>query len=109
MRNKNGMRVPLKKRAETIADYLEQQHWQNNTTDGSKRKINKGFSRKMTEQQEAESKERQRRPFSIEELDEAIKLTKKGKAPGPDGIRMELIKWLSRDNKQWLLNTLNWW
>ena len=72
--------------------------------------INKGFLRKMTEQQEKESKEMQKRPFTGDELDDAIKLTKKGKAPGPDGIRRELIKWLSKDNRKWLLNTINgWW
>ena len=35
---------------------------------------------------------------------------KKGKAPGPDGITTELIKWLSTDNKLLLLATINkWW
>ena len=29
--------------------------------------------------------------ISVEELDDAIKLTKRGKAPGPDSIRMELL------------------
>ena len=39
-----------------------------------------------------------------------IKLSKKGKAPGPDDIRMELIKWLDQDSRRWLLNTTNgWW
>ena len=43
----------------------------------------------------------------MEELNEAMKLSKKGKAPGPDGIRMELI---DPDNRKWLLNTINkWW
>ena len=46
----------------------------------------------------------------MEELGEAIKLSKKGKAPGPDAVRMELIKWLGKENRQWLLNTMNnWW
>ena len=36
MRNKNGMLVPLKKRAEAIADYLEQKHWSNAPEDGKK-------------------------------------------------------------------------
>ena len=37
IRNTDGMRVPFKKRAEAIADYLEQQHWQNNAADGKDR------------------------------------------------------------------------
>ena len=44
------------------------------------------------------------------ELEEAIQLTKKGKAPGPDGIVTELIKWLGVDNRKMLLATINhWW
>ena len=110
MQNKNGVLVQLKKRAEAIADYLKKQHWQNRTTDGSMRKTNTGFLRKMTEEQEAESKKRQRMQFTAERLDGAIKLTKKGKPPGSDGTRMELLKWLSGDNRRRLLNTINvWW
>ena len=61
----------------------------------------------MTEEEAKESKIMQRKPFTDDELDEAIKLTKKGKAPGPDGIYMELVKWLSNDNRKWLLNMIN--
>ena len=46
----------------------------------------------------------------MEDLKEAIKLSKKGRAPGPDRIRLELIKRLDSDNRKWLLNTINkWW
>ena len=46
----------------------------------------------------------------MEELNVAIKLSKNGKAPGLDGIRMELVKWLDIKNRKWLLNTINkWW
>ena len=35
---------------------------------------------------------------------------KKGKAPGPDGIVMELIKWLSQQNRDIMLKTISsWW
>ena len=65
----------------------------------------------MTEAEEKESKIRQRKSVTDEALDEAaIKLTKKGKAPGPDGICLELVKWLSKNNRKWLLNMNNkWW
>ena len=39
MRNRKGTLVPLKKRAEAIADYLENSHWSNPTADGGKRNI----------------------------------------------------------------------
>ena len=35
---------------------------------------------------------------------------KKGKAPGPDGIVIELVKWLNQQNRDILLKTVNsWW
>ena len=93
------MLVPLRKRAEAIADDLEQQHCKNTPKDGGAWKIDRGFLRKLTEEGEKESKTRQRKSFTDKELDEAIRLPKKGKAPGPHGVSMELIKWLSKDNR----------
>ena len=103
------MLVPLRKRAEAIADYLEQQHWKNTFEGGESRQINRGILKKVMEEEEKESKIRQRKQFTDDELDEAIKLTKKGKAPRPDGICMELFKWLSNVNRKWLLNMINQW
>ena len=37
MRNKGGMLVPLGKRAEAIADYLEQRRWKNDPPAGQDR------------------------------------------------------------------------
>ena len=37
-------------------------------------------------------------------------MQKKGKAPGPDGVVMEFLKWLDSDNREELLNLFNhWW
>ena len=44
------------------------------------------------------------------ELNDAFKKTKTGKEPGPDNIRMELLNWLSPQNRELLLETINvWW
>jgi hypothetical protein len=57
-----------------------------------------------------EQSEEQRKPFSEQELQEALKLSKKGKEPGPDAIRMELLKWLDPFLQQVVLATINvWW
>ena len=112
MKNRKGTLVPLKMRAEAIADYLENSHWTNPTTHGDKRRIPATPIRKAkrTKEEEEQSKEKQRRPFTLKELTDAIQLMKKGKAPGPDGIITELIKWLGIDNKKMLLATINhWW
>ena len=106
MRNKNGMLVPLRKRAEAIADYLEQKHWENDPEGGKKRENKKGVPRNWTAKQEEESKERQTSPFEAEELKEAIKSSEKGKDPGPDQTRMELIKWLGKNNRDGCLTRL---
>ena len=41
MKNRKGTLVPLKQRAEAIADYLENSHWSNPTADGAKRNISR--------------------------------------------------------------------
>ena len=64
----NGMLVPLKKRAEAIADYQEQKHWSNDPEGGKTRSIKRGFLRKWSNKEEEESKKRQTRLFSAEEL-----------------------------------------
>ena len=99
MKNRKGTLVPLKQRAEAIADYLENSHWSNPTKDRSKRQIpTTPIRTNRTQTEEAQAKQRQRAPFTMSELTEAIQLTKKRKAPGPDGIVSELIKWLGTDN-----------
>ena len=48
--------------------------------------------------------------FSIEELNAALKFSKNNKQPGPDGVQVELLKWLNLENRQCLLNLINsWW
>ena len=110
MRNRGGTLVPLKKRAEAIVDYLEKCQWTNNVEEGKIRQIKQDPLRNLTETQKETAKTRQRASFSVKELNEAIQLSKEGKAPGPDGIKMELVKWLDSDSRKWLLNTINkWW
>ena len=111
MKNRKGTLVPLKKRAEAIADYLENSHWSNPTADGAKRDICRDKIRQdVTKEEQEHSQARQRADFTMEELNEAILLGKKGKAPGPDGIIVELIKWLAHQNRELLLKTINnWW
>ena len=111
MKNRKGTLVPLKKRAEAIADYLENSHWSNPTTNGEKRNIRRTKLRTGgTHEDAANSRTRQRADFTVDELNEVIKLGKKGKAPGPDGITMELLKWLDHRNRLLLLRTINeWW
>ena len=111
MKNRKGALVPLKQRAEAIADYLENSHWANPTADGAKRDICRDKIRKgVAAEKQEKSKARQRADFTMEELNEAISLEKKGKAPGPDGIIIELIKWLGHQNRILLLKTMNdWW
>ena len=81
MKNRKGTLVPLKHRAEAIADYLENSHWSNPTKDGRKRIIKTPPIRgRRTDGEEQQSRLRQRAPFTEDELDEVIQLTKKGKA-----------------------------
>jgi hypothetical protein len=76
LRNKEGRLVRLEKRADAIADYLEQEHWQNPVEEGGTRTINQ---RKL---QTLLNKEIQKAPFTWEELHSCIKLTKKKNRTG---------------------------
>ena len=99
MKNQTGAHVPLVQRAETIAEYLAHEHWKN-ASDADVSNI-----RKLLEGNDAPTGS-----FSINELNEAIKATKSNKQPGPDGIIMELFKWLDKDNRLHLLSLINtWW
>ena len=42
-------------------------------------------------------------PFTPHELDAVLMVLKNNKAPGPDGCRSELVKWLSGINRLYLL------
>ena len=100
MKNKDGIHVPLNKRAEAIADYLEKEHWTNDENGDMPNNQHIGNSNIHCDDQ----------PFAIEELNEAIKLSKNNKQPGPDNITMELLKWLDHENRNLLLILFNkWW
>ncbi len=45
--------------------------------------------------------------FTVDELNVVIKQMKKGKAPGPDGLRPDLIKILAEENKGYILAVTN--
>ena len=98
MKNMDGQHVPLAQRAETIANYLEQKHWSNQ----AENEINHS---KLVDSNDAGVES-----FTIQELCAAIKAAKPNKQPGPDGLTMELIKWLDNANRRVLLSVINsWW
>ena len=77
MRNRKGTLVTLKQRAEAIADYLENNHWANPTKDGRPRSVpNTPLRPPRSEEEERKSVKRQRAPFTLKELTEAIFLMK---------------------------------
>ena len=48
--------------------------------------------------------------FTISELNDALQAAKCNKQPGPDGIIIELLKWLDAPNRGILLQLINsWW
>ena len=48
--------------------------------------------------------------FTFHEFEEALRLAKINKQPGPDNIPMELFKWMDATNRSWFLGLVNrWW
>ena len=45
--------------------------------------------------------------FTMEEMEDCLSKLKNKKAPGPNEIKIEYIKWLPREGKEELLNLIN--
>ena len=100
MRNADGRLVPLKDRADTIATYLEQQHWSNSNGQGLL-----PYNDLIGEIPTCDNS-----LFSLQELHLILKRCKVNKQPGPDQVIVELYRWLNTSNRQFLLDILNeWW
>ena len=99
MKNTNGVRVPLVKRAEATSEYLASEHWKNEAQDAHPREDN------IVEDNEAST------AFcTMSELNDVIKARKANKQPGPDGIIMDSFQRLDLENKSLLLSLINsWW
>ena len=98
IKNSDGKHVPLNQRAETISNYLEKIHWSN----PDENEVNTNII--------VNNKSAIEDCFTMPELCTAIKRAKPNKQPGPDGITMELIKWLDNANRRVLLNLIkSWW
>lgn len=102
MKSKHGKHVPLVKRSEAIAEYLADIHWNNDSPTNDQEP--------MDMQQIFNNIRCNTTPLTLTELDKASKSSKNNKQPGPDNVSMELLKWLSEENRQRLLELLNnWW
>ena len=98
MKNLDGKHVPLNQKVETIADYLEKIYW----TNPVEHAVNTGSI--------FENNNALEECFTMPEFWTLIKLVKPNKQPGPDGIAMELVKWLDNANRCILLDLINiWW
>ena len=100
MRDLDGKFVPPRKRAECIARYLEQKHWSNNSATPVTR------NEKIRECEDDFDTSQ----FEFQEFDKALKSMKNNKQPGPDGLIMELFKWMSKEKQELIVGILNkWW
>ena len=69
----------------------------------------RGYLKKMKEdmKQVLDTSDELFHPFTIKELDEALKTIKSGKAPGLDGISAEMILHFGPNTRKWLLALYN--
>ena len=95
-KNKHGEPINEKEFSETAADYFADVQWaapQDNYLDADKE--NSPLIDGNSSMDDS--------PFTPHEFDAVLKVLKNNKAPGPDGCRSELIKWLSGINRLYLL------
>ena len=99
-KNKHGDPINEKDFSETAADYFADVQWaapQDNYLDPDKE--NSPLIDGNSSMDDS--------PFTPHELDAVLTVLKNNKAPGPDGCRSELVKWLSGINRLYLLELLN--
>ena len=99
-KNKHGDPINEKEFSETAADYFADVQWaapQDNYLDPDKE--NSPLIDGNSSMDDS--------PFTPHEFDAVLKVLKNNKAPGPDGCRSELIKWLSGINRLYLLELFN--
>ena len=99
LRDINGRKVPLDKKAETLAEYLELKQWAP-VNDLQPTRDNLTPATISNPIFEVGS-------ITLEETREAIQTLKSNKAPGPDGLVIELYKALDVDNFSTLARILN--
>ena len=101
-RDRHNRSIPYQRRAHVAAEYLAYNHW---TT--SPNSQNYQFP---TSPIHSDSLTFDTSSFQMHELTAVIKKLKRRKAPGPDGIPLELFKELSEEFLEPILDLLNsWW
>ena len=120
IKDKDGRHVTQKNKAQAKAEYLAEKQWGHQAGE---------LEEEDSEQKRAEQtntrnicKDRYRRKsrdmnitydknmFTLTELKLIIKALRKGKATGPDGIQIEIIKTLNEENLKTILQLINtWW
>ena len=97
LKDSRGRLVPLQKRAETFATYLQDEHWFNTT----------GRDLLPVQSQIGETAVCDSSLFTLNELNDLFKKMKTGKQPGPDQIIVESYKCLDSSNRGKLISILN--
>ena len=113
--SKEGHPIPTCQQAEAMASHLEQTQWGPDAVDQSPASFLKNpddphYYITQAEARYAGAPKYNIDPFTPEEVDAAIKQLKKGKAPGPDGLKSETLKCLSDVNRPLVVSLMNvWW
>ena len=95
----HGQSVPLNKKADALAEYLEKRHWA---------RIEHLPPDKVDKREVMDTKPLiNTGSITIEEIHEALSSSKTNKAPGPDGLTIELYKYLDQENWTLLARILN--
>ena len=85
-------------RAERFADYYEYEHW----AEDREYRPEVTYTPTHLVNEEVDTGE-----IDLQELEEAIRQVKNNKAPGPDGVPPEVIKWLDSESKKVIRELLN--
>jgi hypothetical protein len=96
-KDKHGKYITEKQYAEHAADYLEHEKWKKHETTERRTDLFEDATQYKIKDTE----------ITLDELNEVIRLLKCNKAPGPDTITAELIKWCDEEVRQHILKCYN--
>ena len=108
IKHKDGTVASSEARPEVLADYFEEVQW-GNKKNAEKRESHakeKFFRNNVLYEKQANITTGE---YTLSELRRVLKKAKKGKAPGPDGIPMDVFMFMADDNLMAVLSLINRW
>lgn len=108
LKHPDGSVATSQERPEILADFFEQMQWGNKISkdekEATKKRMGSAYNNDLLYNECANIRTD---PFDMNELDTVIKLLKRNKSPGTDGLPAEFLKFLDHGSRSLVLQEIN--